>query len=319
MNLLGHEDAWRAWRAALASERMHHGWLLGGPRGLGKSLFARAAAAELVAEAGVHQPDPHAHADILTLAPLPDGDEEAKKRDEGKPFKAKRNVSVDQVRAIQARLTTRPTLGRRRAVIVDAADDLEKGAANALLKSLEEPPVGTFFLLVAHRAGRLLPTVRSRCRTLRFAPLADDSIDAVLRREAPEADTATRAAAIVAARGAPGIALDFVTRELGALHRLMQRLLDEGDRTHRLRGALGTEMGTRPDRERLLAALDLAGGALADALPGARKEQQMRIIAAHERLALLASEAPTYNYDPGLLMVEIGGLLASAAMPTDQR
>jgi DNA polymerase-3 subunit delta' len=90
---------------------------------------------------------------------------------------------------LQHRLTTRPTLGPRRAIIIDPADDLETGAVNALLKSLEEPPAGTFFLLVTHRLGQLLPTIRSRCRILRFAPLADDTVDRILRVESPQADT----------------------------------------------------------------------------------------------------------------------------------
>ena len=142
-----------------------------GRAGWARARFARAAAAELVAEPGVAQPGAGASRHPVARSTLPGDDEEERKRDEGKPFKLKRNITVDQIRRMQRRLTTRPTLGARRAVIIDPADDLEKGAVNALLKSLEEPPAGTFFLLVAHRPGRLLPTIRSRCRMLRFAPL----------------------------------------------------------------------------------------------------------------------------------------------------
>lgn len=315
MNLLGHEPAWAEWRGALASARMHHGWLLGGPRGVGKGSFARAAAAELVAEPGVAQPGAGPHPDILLLDPQPQDDEEARKRDDGKPFKLRRNITVDDIRRMQRRLTTRPTFGARRAVIIDPADDLEKGAANALLKSLEEPPVGTFFLLVAHQPGRLPPTLRSRCRTLRFDPLPDAEIDVVLQESAPEADRASRAAAIVAARGSPGVALDFISRDLGKLHALMRELLTTGDRDLALRGALAGEMGARPDRERLLAALDLARATLAAALGDAGAEQQRRIIEAHAEVTRLSAQAPTFNFDAGLLIMEIGGLLASAALP----
>jgi DNA polymerase-3 subunit delta' len=103
----------------------------------------------------------------------------------------KRSIPIDEIRALQHRLTTRPTLGSRAARFIDPADDLETGAVNALLKSLEEPPAGTFFLLVTHRLGRLLPTIRSRCRILRFAPLADETVDRILRIESPQADTPT--------------------------------------------------------------------------------------------------------------------------------
>lgn len=318
MSLVGHDEAWREWRGALGSERMHHAWLLAGPRGVGKGTFARAAARALVAETGIPQPEEGMHPDILVLEPLPDNDDEAKKRDEGKPYKRKRNISVDQIRGMQGRLVTRPTLGARRAIIIDPSDDMEKGAVNALLKSLEEPPVGTFFLLVAHRPGQLLATVRSRCRVMRFAPLDDAAIDAILRREAPEADEATRAAAIAAAEGSPGTALAFVDRGLGKLHGLMRRILAEGDAELVLRGALVNELGARPDRERILAALELARATLSQAVADAPAAQQLRIIEAHGALVGLAAQAPTFNFDPGLLMLEIGGLLASAALPRER-
>jgi DNA polymerase-3 subunit delta' len=212
---------------------------------------------------------------------------------------------------------TRPTLGSRRAVIIDPADDLEKSSVNALLKSLEEPPVGTFFFLVAHRPGRLLATVRSRCRMLRFAPLDAAEIDSILREQAPSADAATRAAAIAAAEGSPGAALAFVGQDLGPLHRLMQKIMREGDAGFALRGALADEVGARPDRERLLAALDLARATLAEDLAGAPRERQLRLIEAHGAVTRLAAQAPTYNFDAGLLIMEIGGLLASAALPRE--
>ncbi|WP_370073136.1 hypothetical protein [Novosphingobium sp. THN1] len=201
--MIGHDGPWRIWRAAIGGERMHHGWILAGREGLGKASFARAAAAELVAEPGVPQPPVEAHPDILTLAQLPANDDEAKKRDEGKPYQLKRSISVDQVRGLQRRLTTRPTLGRRRAVIIDSADLLEKSAVNALLKSLEEPPVGTFFLLVVHALGRLLPTVRSRCTVVRFHPLSPVEVARALDDAAPELDAETRKGALAVAGAHP--------------------------------------------------------------------------------------------------------------------
>ncbi|MFN9632227.1 MAG: DNA polymerase III subunit delta', partial [Erythrobacteraceae bacterium] len=153
-----HTEAWRQWRDALGGERMHHGWLLAGKSGLGKRDFAFAAARELVAEAGVPQPAGE-HPDILVLTYGPKDDKAEKAQADGKPFERARSIRIKQIRAMQRRLITRPTLGSRRAIIIDPADDMEKAAANALLKSLEEPPVGTFFLLVTHRPARLLPTI----------------------------------------------------------------------------------------------------------------------------------------------------------------
>jgi DNA polymerase-3 subunit delta' len=313
----GHEDAWREWRAALASDRMHHAWILAGIKGVGKGAFARDAARMLVTEPGVPQPEPGAHPDIVVLDHLPANDDEEKKRADGKPFQTKRNITIDQVRRMQQRLTTRPTLGARRAIIIDPADDMEKGAVNALLKSLEEPPVGTFFLLVTHRPGKLLPTVRSRCRILRFSPVDPAEIDAILRREAPQADAATREAAIAAAEGSPGAALDFVEQDLGKIHALMRTIITQGDGDFATRGALSEALGARPDRERMLAALDLARAVVAGELAGAARERQLRIIEAHGAIARLSAQAPTYNFDAALLVMEIGGLLASAAMPRE--
>ncbi len=317
MMLAGHEAVWSEWHTALGSARMHHGWILAGKRGIGKGSFARLAARELVAEAGIPQPSGEAHPDIIVLSHLPANDEETKKRDDGKPFQIKRNITVEQIRVLQHRLTTRPTLGSRRAVIIDPADDLEKSAVNALLKSLEEPSAGTFFLLVTHRPGRLLATVRSRCRVLRFAPLDDAAVDAILRSEAPGADAAARAAAIAAAEGSPGAALAFVDQKLGRLHELMQTIIREGDPLFIHRGALAEETGAKPDRERFQALFDLARAVLARDLAMAPPLRQARIIEAHSAITTLAAQAPTFNFDAGLLVMEIGSLLASAAMPRE--
>ena len=317
MKYKGHDSAWHEWRAAMTSDRMHHGWILSGRQGVGKGAFALAAAAELVAEPGTTQLAPEHHPDILVLSHLPANDEEEKKRAEGKPFQVKRNITIDQIRRMQARLTTRPTLGSRRVVIVDPADDMEKGAVNALLKSLEEPPQGTFFLLVSHRPGRLLPTIRSRCRTLRFAPLDDAEVAEILASEAPGADSATRTAAVAAAEGSPGVALAFVGEHLGKVHPLMQRLLREGDPQMELRGRLAEEIGGRPDRDRVQAVIELARAVTAAELTGAGREGQLKLIEAHGALTRLAAQAPTYNFDPGLLALEIGGLLAGAAVPRE--
>ena len=315
-DLIGHDEAWREWHSALGSARMHHAWILTGLKGLGKAQFARAAAAQLVAEPGIKQPPLEMHPDILIPEHPPENKEEVKKREDGQPYKRKRSIPIDEVRTLQRRLTTRPTLGNRRVVIIDPADDLEKNAANALLKSLEEPPEGTFFLLVTHRLGRLLPTLRSRCRVLRFTPLADDQIEAILRESAPGADAATRAAAIAAAEGSPGAALEFVAQDLGKLHQLMLRLIAEGDEHFALRGALAEEIGARPDRERQQAAVDLARAVVAAEL-GQAAASDGRVIEAHGQLVRLGAQLPTYNFDPGLVAMELGALLAALAMPRE--
>lgn len=317
MNLIGHDGPWREWREALAGERMHHAWLLTGKCGLGKMHFALAAARELVATREVHQPEGD-HPDIHILTHLARDEKEARKKAEGKSFELKRNISVGQIRAMQQRLNTRPTLGDRRAIIIDPADDMEKGASNALLKSLEEPPRGTYFLLVAHQPARLLPTIRSRCRTLRFPNVGHDQMAALLRREAPEADRDTLNAAIAAANGSPGAALNFIARNLGPLYAIMLRIARDGDPDFGLRGQLGGAIGALADRARVQAALDLARAVIGGMAQDCPTAQVPTIADAHAQLVTLTAQAPTYNFDPGLLATEIGSLLASATPLRDR-
>jgi DNA polymerase III subunit delta' len=306
--MIGHDEAWQAWRSALAGERMHHAWLLTGKAGLGKSAFAFAAAHELVGGG----PDPAQHPDILVLTHGPKTKEDEKKRDDGKPWERARGIKIDQIREIQRRLTTRPTLGERRAVIVDPADDLERPAANALLKSLEEPPVGTYFLLVSHSPARLLPTIRSRCRTLRFAALSDEALSRFLA-EQTDAPADERAAAVAWAAGSPGAALGFVAMGLAASARTMRHIRDSGDADFTARGELTALIGARPERERLRAVLDLARATVAEDIERLPPALATRRIAAHEGLVRLTGEYPTFNYDTGLLALEIGNLLAGCA------
>ena len=315
MSFTGHEEAWSEWHAALAGPRLHHGWIFSGRRGVGKAGFALQAARELVAEPGLSAHAGEHHPDIIVLEPLPASADDEKKREEGKPYQLKRNITVDQVRAMQQRLTTRPTLGSRRAIIIDPADDLEKGAANALLKSLEEPPVGTFFFLITHRLGRLLPTIRSRCRLLSFPRVDDAEIDAVLQREVPRADAAMREAAIAAAGGSPGAALEFVALDLGEVHRLMREIAQDGDADFKRRGRLAEAMGARPDRKRQLAAIDLARAVVAGRMAATPRDAIPTLSDTHAELVRFAAQAPTYNFDPGLLVMEIGTLLASLGVP----
>lgn len=304
-----HAEPWRQWRDALGGERMHHGWLLSGKAGVGKRDFAMAAARELVAEPGVPQPQGD-HPDILVLTYGPKDEKAEKAQADGKSFEIARSIRIKQIRAMQRRLATRPTLGARRAIIIDPADDLEKSAANALLKSLEEPPVGTFFLLVSHRPARLLPTIRSRCRTLRFPALTDGQLGAMLEEGGLPVDPA----AIAAAEGSFGVALRFAAQDLNPLAQLIASLLSTRDTDFKLRGQLARLIGPRADRERVQAVLDLAQGLVARAARTSDEpHQRTRLIDTHAALVALAGEAPTANFDPGMLPFEIGTLLVSAA------
>jgi hypothetical protein len=162
-------------------------------------------------------------------------------------------------------------------------------------------------MLIAHRLGRLLPTIRSRCRILQFPRVEAAEIDAILQREAPQASAAMREAAIAASRGSPGAALEFVDLDLGELHRLMREIAERGDPDFARRGKLAEAIGARPDRKRQLAAIDLARAVAADRMHDTPRPGIPALSDVHAELVRLAAQAPTYNFDAGLLVMEIGG------------
>ncbi len=207
--LIGHEAQKQAFTDAVASGRLHHAWLLAGPRGLGKASFAYQAAATLLTKNPGFGFDDH-HPASQRIRQASHGNMRVLSRTwdpSGKKFRA--NIRVDEVRALTPFFGSSAAEEGPRIVIVDCADELNVNSANALLKSLEEPPKDGFYFLVAHAPGRLLPTIRSRCRTLSFAPLADAEVAQVMRQAMPNlSDDEARAFAHLA-DNAPGRALEL--------------------------------------------------------------------------------------------------------------
>ncbi|MBT8388369.1 MAG: DNA polymerase III subunit delta', partial [Altererythrobacter sp.] len=279
MDWPNHTAAWREWRDASAGARMHHGWILAGKAGLGKHDFALQAARELVSEEGVPQPSGE-HPDIHVLTYGPKDDKAARAAADGKDYERARSIRIGQIRGMQQRLNTRPSVGSRRVIIINPADDMERPASNALLKSLEEPPQGTFFLLVTHRPSGLLPTIRSRCRILRFPDLDNETIAQHLG--------AGSSAAIELAGGSLGAARKFMEMKLEPIAQVMQQLAVQGDPAMVLRAQLIAEIGARPSRERLHAVLELARTTLAQSVAEAPAEKRLGIIEAHSALVDLA-------------------------------
>ena len=209
---------------AYRSGRMHHAWLITGARGSGKASLAyrfarfalahpdpaRAPAATSLAVDPEHPAArkiaAHAHPNLLTLARPYD--------EKNKRFKE--SVTIDEVRR------TIPFFGATageagwRIAVVDAADDLNGNAANALLKILEEPPRGALFLVLSHAPGRLLPTIRSRCRRLDLTPLRTEAIEAALARYT-DAATEDRHYAALAGEGSIRRAVRFLDEEVRAI------------------------------------------------------------------------------------------------------
>ncbi len=217
-SLIGHKGAERAVLDAFASGKMHHAWLLTGPQGVGKATLAYRMARFLLANAS---PDPseddslnesldvarnHPAAKLISAGSHPDLFVLRRPWDE-KTKKLKTVITVDEVRKVQGFFATHATHGGWRVVIVDAADEMNVSAANALLKVLEEPPAQAILILVSHSPGRLLPTIRSRCRKLALDALGTDEITEVLAANGYELKPQDAAAVAALAEGSAGEAL----------------------------------------------------------------------------------------------------------------
>ncbi|MGI9353551.1 MAG: DNA polymerase III subunit delta' [Rhizobiaceae bacterium] len=176
----GHDAALQNFLENRDSGRLHHAWLLSGPRGIGKATLAFHLAKILLSNAGqggsdietnVHRQVAHgAHPGLLHLTRP--WDEKAKR--------FKQALSVDEIRKTQQFYGLTSATGNWRITIVDAADDMNSSAANALLKILEEPPKRSLFFVITHSPGRLLPTIRSRCQSLPLSPLDDETVTQLL-------------------------------------------------------------------------------------------------------------------------------------------
>ncbi|WP_163846458.1 DNA polymerase III subunit delta' [Pseudooceanicola aestuarii] len=212
----GQDAAQAEFLDAFASGRLHHGWMLTGPRGTGKATLAWAIARFLLST-----PDPDQDGGLFGDAPPPapdslhiPADHPVARRmtagaepglfvlrrgwnDQTKRLRAE--ITVEEARKLKSFLSLSAADGGRRVVIVDAADELNTSAANALLKLLEEPPARTTLLLVAHNPSGLLPTIRSRCRVLRLSPLTPADMAAALDQAGIAAQDTTPALSALAA------------------------------------------------------------------------------------------------------------------------
>ena len=204
----GAEAQERAFLEAYERGRLHHAWLLTGPEGVGKATFAFRVARLLLGarpdprygllgsspdDPVSHQVSARSHPDFMAL------EREAL---DGKPRKS---IPVDEARTLPEFFSKAPATSAYRVAIIDAADDLNINAANAVLKTLEEPPERGVVLLVSHAPGKLLATIRSRCRRLAFQPWSEEKTAAWLGARGFTAEDSVRLSRM--ARGAPGRAL----------------------------------------------------------------------------------------------------------------
>lgn len=313
--LVGHHAQEQAFLTALRSGRMHHGWLLGGPEGIGKASFAYRAARFMLAagapvarardarDLAMPEQDPatrrvmaqsHPDLHVLKRGPKPDG----------KPGYTS-NIPVVFVRRVLDRFGSSAAEGGWRVCIVDCVEDMERPSANAFLKLLEEPPPRALFLIVSHAPGRLLPTIRSRCRLLGFSALPEDAVaqaglTALERMGGPyDASALPRAAKL--SEGSVRRALTYVAPETLALVEAVRARLDALpglDITGLL--ALAEDVAGKAGEDDFLIMIETVQawlGAHLHAHAGAGARRLAPLAEVWDKLSRAAREVETYNLD----------------------
>ncbi len=241
--LIGHEAAERTFLEAFNTDRLHHAWLITGPKGVGKATLAWRFAKFLLTQDEAAQGGPGlfgdelpSKADSLTVAsghPVVQriisgghgGVSSIERSFNAKTGKMRTDIVIDDVRKLINFYTQTSSEGGWRVAIVDAADELNVNAANALLKLLEEPPAKSILFLIAHSPGKLLPTIRSRCRTLGLQALSEDSVQAVLAARFPDLQPKDLRTLARLSSGAPGRAVQLAEMSGVSLYNELSTLL----------------------------------------------------------------------------------------------
>lgn len=303
--LEGVEAPAAAFEDALARGRLHHAWLLMGPQGAGKASFAHRAARRLLGAKpapaygplGSAPEDPvnrllaaGAHPDFLCVDRV------------GEDGKLRKTIAVDDIRRLPDMFGKAPALAPYRVAIIDAADDLGPGAANALLKTLEEPPPRGVLFVVSHAPGKLLATIRSRCRRLVFPAWPEPRLAAWVERQGAPAEIAFRLAEL--AGGAPGQALRLWQEDAASVDAAARQLLIQAPAIDRALAAQAADSFRDPGRGQ--ARFDLWMACLGDqirravTLDPARTDAGLeRWSAAWSRLQTLPDETAGLNLDRG--------------------
>jgi DNA polymerase III subunit delta' len=302
--LIGHNRARDMFLEALGGGRMHHAWLITGPRGIGKRRFADWAALKLLAGDGGTQDTAadHPAASLVAAGSHPDH------RLLSPPIEgrgsATASIIIDQIRDMGDFLHSYPAIAEWRTLIVDSIDDMNPNTANAFLKELEEPRQKTVYLLVSHSPARLLPTIRSRCRPLRLLPLGDSETRAVLAAGNPEHPEQELTHLVALARGAPGAVVDFAGADFAGLDRAIDRVVNGGDamalvRSVQPQGAVACYQALLALAPRRLALL-------------ARAHPDPRLVDLYSQADALAQVAVPLAYDKGQVAMALSDIMARA-------
>lgn len=251
--LIGQDAAEAEFLSAFNGGRLHHGWLITGPRGVGKATLAWKIARFLLAtpeaDGGMFAPPPPTTLDVPADHPIARRTAALSEprlfllrrgpNDRGTALSA--DIRVEDVRRMKSFFALSAADGGRRVAIVDTADEMNTSAANALLKLLEEPPAGVTLLLVSHQPFRLLPTIRSRCRELRLSPLPPARMAEALAAAGAEVEDPAALAEL--AGGSVGEAIRLLNLDGVALYQAIVALFSTLPRLDRPKALALAEVG----------------------------------------------------------------------------
>lgn len=332
--LFGHGEAERAFLAAYRGGRMHHAWLIAGPEGIGKATLAHR-----IARFVLTHPDPQGEA-IAGVSDLSvDADHPAARQAaalshpdlivlrrlwDARNKRLTAALPVEEVRRASHFFAMTAAAGGWRVAIVDCADEMNLNAANALLKTLEEPPPRGLLLLVSHRPGRLIATLRSRCRRLMLAPLSEADLFAAVEAAGAGAalgrlSATDRAALVKIARGSPRRALRLLSGTGLALYREVAGILDarpkyDSRRVHALARRV-TRAGAEDDYALALSLIGdwLVGRVESAAAAGpAQAASLARLAEVWEKTSRLAGETEIFHFDRRLVILNAFRAIAAA-------
>ena len=230
--LQGHEEAEKLFLDSHNLDRLHHAWLVTGPRGIGKASLAYKMARFLLSNPPEGSAGPSLFGDALEKIPASSLDTDLaspvnrvitagahgdlliiERTPNEKTGKMRAEIIVDDVRRLQNFFSKTSTEGGWRVAIIDSADEMNRNAANAMLKSLEEPPKNALLILLAHAPGKLLPTITSRCRQLRLNPLDLVTVTEILSRHYPDLSPDEINGYAILSDGSPGYAIKLVEEQ----------------------------------------------------------------------------------------------------------
>lgn len=327
--LFGHREAESAFLDAYNAGRLHHAWLIGGRAGIGKATLAYRVARFLLAgrtqgetpatldvspaSSVARQVTALSHPNLFVLRRTPATDKKGPST----------TILVESVRRALALFGSTAANDGYRVAIIDSAEDLTPSSANALLKSIEEPPQRSIFLIVSHAPQRLLPTIRSRCRRLLLKPLSDDDLRRVLRSLGPpwtEAEEATLAQAVAFAEGSVRRAIQVLDPDNAAVVAETAALLEALPRPNPSRIlALAEKVARRDAEDAYELAIDAVVrwvGANLHAKAALGPSRLAPLVEVCEKFARAAEEVDVFNLDRRPLIISMFSDLAEAARRT---